>query len=547
VLCGAAFLLFLLPQWSGGIDQLRTTLRGRWFLWLAAAQGLLLAVSTLFSTQALVSFAGTTWRRFGMAEQLAVLVIACCIAACSVSKPDSIRSLWRAVVACGGVASLYGISQYFGFDPFLERRLYAIDYLGGIVRPPATMGHAIYFAAYLAPVGLIAAWQAAEENSRGWRLLHAAVAVVAPLAILLSGSRGALLGLAGGALVLIRFKRPSRKLAAVGVGAVLAVAALVAFSQAGVSLRHRIAQWREDPGSVRVSVWRESPVLIEKAPWFGSGPETFAAAFRAVESAALSRAYPDFINETPHNAFIDAACSEGLPGALILAGVFVVGLSGMDLSRNGSPGLRAAMTAMLICSLFASLTLVSEMYLWGIAGLLAAEDTVKRAARDAWAWKNAAAALGIPAGVAFIAVAFLLGVQDAAYADLGRAADANDLPGARRALTRATSFGVGLPGYELWSSQQMARLKAWDEARDAAALAESRGEDPFSAAYQASILQIVNGDAARAEAKAGEAIRLAPTWYKPHLLRAQILQAMGRNAEAAQEARDSMDFGWKGK
>ena len=409
------------------------------------------------------------------------------------------------------------------------------------------MGHAIYFAAYLAPVGLIAAWQAAEEKSRGWRLLHATVAVVAPLAILLSGSRGALLGLAGGALVLIRFKRPSRKLAAVGVGAVLAVAALMAFSQAGVSLRHRVAQWREDPGSVRVSVWRESPVLIEKAPWFGSGPETFAAAFRAVESAALSRAYPDFINETPHNAFIDAACSEGLPGVLILAAVFALGLSGMGLNRNGSPGLRAAMTAMLICSLFASLTLVSEMYLWGIADLLAAEDPVKRGACSARAWKNAAAALGISAGVAFIAVAILLGVQDAAYADLGRAADANDLPGARVAFMRATSFGVGLPGYELWSSQQMARLKAWDEARDAAALAESRGEDPFSAAYQASILQIVNGDAARAEAKASEAIRLAPNWYKPHLMRAQILQAMGRNAEAAQEARDGLNLGWKGK
>ena len=126
ILCGAAFLLFLLPQWSGGIGQLRTTVRGRWFLWLAAAQGLLLLISTLFSTQVLVSFAGTTWRRFGMVEQLAVLVIACCIAACSVSRGDSIRSLWRAVAACGGVTSLYGISQYFGFDPFLERRLYAI-------------------------------------------------------------------------------------------------------------------------------------------------------------------------------------------------------------------------------------------------------------------------------------------------------------------------------------------------------------------------------------------------------------------------------------
>ncbi len=108
-------------------------------------------------------------------------------------------------------------------------------------------------------------------------------------------------------------------------------------------------------------------------------------------------------------------------------------------------------------------------------------------------------------------------------------------------------LGVRMPGYDLWGSQQMARLMAWNEARDADALAERRGEDPFSAAYQASILQIVNGDVAQAEANASEAIRLAPNWYKPHLLRAQILQAMGRNAEAVQEARESMNLGWKGK
>jgi len=144
-------------------------------------------------------------------------------------------------------------------------------------------------------------------------------------------------------------------------------------------------------------------------------------------------------------------------------------------------------------------------------------------------------------------VALLLGVQDAAYADFGRAVDAKDLTGARLALKRASSFGTGMPGYELWSSQQMSKLAAWNDARAAAAPAEARGEDRFSAVYQSSILDIVNNDAARAESKATQAIELAPNWYKPHLLRAQLLQAMGRNTEAAREARESLDLGWKGK
>ena len=544
LLCGAALLLFLLPQWSGGIGQLRTTRHGRWFLWLVAAQALVLVVSTLFSTQPLVSFAGTTWRRFGMVEQLAVLVIACCIASLATSGPASVRSLWRAVVVCGGLASVYAISQYFGFDPFLERRLYTIDYLGGIVRPPATMGHAIYFSAYLAPVALIAAWQASEETSPAWRLLHSAVAALAALAILLSGSRGALLGLVGGGLVLLAYKHPSRRFGVAGVAAVAVVGSIVAFSPVGANLRHRIAQWREDPGSARLGVWRESPALIAKSPLLGSGPETFAAAFRSVESAALYRAYPDFINETPHNVFIDAACSEGLPGALILLAVFALGLGG-----KGPPGLRAAMAAMFICGLFASFSLVTGMYLWGIAGVWVAAETpaIRVSRKSVHNHAKTLLSIAIPAGAAFIAVALLLGVQDAAYADLGKAAAENDLPAAKQALARATAFGVGMPGYELWSSQQMSKLKAWGDAGSAAALAESRGEDPVDAAYQMSILDIVNNDAAGAVAKAGEAIRLAPNWYKAHLLRAQILQATGKNQEAAEEARASMNLGWKGK
>ena len=179
LLIGAAFLLFLLPQWWGGIEKLQSTQRGRWFVWLVVAQAVLLALSTLFSEQPLLSFAGTTWRRFGMVEQIAGLVVACAIAALAAATPESTSALWRLCVVCGGIASIYGISQYFGFDPLLDRRLYSIDYLGGITRPPATMGHAIYYSAYLVPIALIAAWQAGAVNgerfmrrsrrSRRWR------------------------------------------------------------------------------------------------------------------------------------------------------------------------------------------------------------------------------------------------------------------------------------------------------------------------------------------------------------------------------------------
>lgn len=555
LLLGAAFALCLLPQWLDGLRQLRATQPGRWFLRLLFAQALLLIVSTVFSTQPLLSFAGTSWRRFGMAEQLAILALACALASCSAMRQDFTPALWRAVVLCGGLASIYGISQYLGRDPFLDRRLYTIDYLGAVLRPPATMGHAIYFSAYLVPVALLAAWRAGVDEFRLWRSAHALVAALAPLAILLSGSRGALLGLAVGWAVLIALRRPSRTLLAACALAALAAAAAVAFLPAGANLRHRMAQWREDPGSARLAVWRDSPALIAQAPLLGSGPDTFATAFRAVESAQLSRAYPDFYLETPHNAFIDAACSQGVSGPCILLCVFAFGFSPFGLQRDARSGLRAAMAGMFVCALFDSFSLVSALYLWGIAGILAACEPPSPAApksaspapTPAARIPVAMATFGILSGAVLVTAAILLSVQDAAYADLGRKVDAGDLPGARQALRRATSFGIGLPGYELWSSRQMSRLAAWSDAKTAAALAVARGEDRLGAAFQSSVLELATGDAPRAEALARDAIALAPNWYKPHLLRAQILQAMGRNQEAEQEARTSLNLGWKGR
>ncbi len=549
ILCGAAMLLFLLPQWPGW-SRLWRTPRGKWFLGLAMAQALSLAISTAFSIQPAVSLVGTTWRRFGLVAQLAILTIAIACASLALSIPHWNRWLYRAIVICGGITAIYGISQYFGFDPFLDRKLYAIDYLGGLVRTPSTMGHAIYFAAYLAPVTLIAAWCAGIDPSRAWRRISMAGAVLTALAIFLSGTRGSLIALACGGIVLAVLTKSRMKMFAAGAGLVLLMAAAVTISPAGADLRHRMAQWWEDPGSARLGVWRDVPALIAEYPVFGAGPDTFATAFRAIESVKLSRAYPDFIHETPHNAFIDAACGQGLPGALILAGVFIVALK-----SKGSPGLRAALAAMLVGSMFASLTLVTSMYLWTLAGLLAVGDSPS--ARDG----ALAQRLRVPAalvGGAFIVFAILLTVQDAAYARLRDAVAAKDMTGAMQSYETATSFISGLPGYELWSSQQWATLgralgngpdgaEAWRKAGDAAQLAERRGEDRFSAAYQSAILAVAAADLAGAEVKTRKAILLAPNWYKPHLLRAQILQAMKRNEDAEQEARNSLNLGWKGR
>ncbi len=573
----AAAILVLMEKWAGSLPLLWSQPAGRAFLVLLLAQVASLAVSTLFSSQIPLSVGGTVWRRFGLLGQTATLVIAVAIVALAASTAAWFRILFRSIAIAGGLAAAYGVLQYFNFDPFLERRLYAIDYFGGIARPPSTMGHALYFSAYLVPVLFIAVASAIDEIDRRWKRIHAIVAVLTAAAIVLSATRSAMLAAIAGGVYFVWRTMGSRlrdgqtqklrvKLFAIPAAAAVAIL-LFALSPAGANLLGRVRQWRSDPGGPRLQMWKECPGLIALHPLFGEGPEVFAGEFRKVQSADLSRQYPDFYNETPHNALLDAACAQGIPGALILIGVFALPwLRRENRAFSADPitsGLNAAMLGIFVSSMFASLTLVTSLYLWTVAGLSVAWNVGSAKAKDRVA---TSALMGrvvrvatIVLGAVILAGGVMLGLEDAAWARLGAAVEARNFPAAREAYNRAISVGFRMPGYELWGSRELSLLgktlgdsgnqvesaSAWKMAGASAAIAEADGEERSSAAYQASVLAVASSDVTRAEAEAREAIRLAPNWYKGHLLLSQILGFMGRNEEAGREAEVSAKLGWR--
>lgn len=543
ILCAAAILLFLLPRWAGAWPALRAHRRGRYFLALAAAEIVSLILSTMFSGQPALSFAGTVWRRFGAVEQIAIVLLAVAAASVAARNPRWPVSLFRAISVTAGLASIYGIAQYFGIDPFLDPALYTIQVFGGIIRPPATMGHAIYFAAWLVPVALVAASLARTEADLRWRRVHVAAATVGTLAIVLSGSRGAILALLAGGIVLIAGRR-RRETKVYGRGMMLfaavaiAAATILAITPAGANLRHRLIQWRQDPGGPRLFLWSESPTLFLKHPLLGVGPETFAVEFRKIESVAMSRAYPDFYHETPHNALIDAADAQGLPGLLILISLFGLGFA------VANRGLRAALAGILVACLFASFTLVEAMYLWIFLAIAIAAETPPTAATKPLP-KLALLPAAI-AGAAFLFISLVLAVPDAADLRVSTGVPNNDFTAATDAFRVSMSWSFGLPGYDLYLSREMALLararngtpdaaQAWTLAATAANAAEQHSEERFSAAFQASVLALASSDLPRAEQESRKAIALAPNWYKPHLLLAQLLQAAGKPADAAAE------------
>jgi hypothetical protein len=360
----------------------------------------------------------------------------------------------------------------------------------------------------------------------------------------------------GGAVVLVLRSPGSavlgRRVALVG-GTLIAVGTLFAVSPAGENFRHRLYQWKQDLGGPRTGVWLDSLALFRRHPWLGTGPETFAGEFRKIESVTLSRAYPDFYHETPHDVFLDAATGQGIPGLLILAGVFWVGWTGRARPGGTPAGLEAALAAIFVCSLFASFSLVEFICLWTISGISAALR--RTGAVDAGA--SSAGGAQIPAtllGGALIVLAVVLAIPDQADAQLQDAVDDKNPVAAAEALDRANRWSFGLPGYELWQSREMATLgrslgnsaqaaAAWHKAIEASAAAETRGEERFSAELQSSILAITTGDLNRAELKARDASALAPNWYKPHLLLGQILQAEGRTQEGISEQQLALNLG----
>src|SRR5579885_2944839 len=123
---------------------------GSLFLKLIAAQAAAAAIATIFSIDPAISWFGAAWRKEGLPVELAVLTFAAAIYIWLSAAPERLRPFLRVTVYGVLPAAIYGIAQYFGIDPLLASSGYRTgEGQFAIVRPPSTLGHADYFAAFL--------------------------------------------------------------------------------------------------------------------------------------------------------------------------------------------------------------------------------------------------------------------------------------------------------------------------------------------------------------------------------------------------------------
>ena len=520
-----------------------------------------LAASTAFSSQRGISLFGSNWRRFGMVTQAAVLLFAWLVERECARRPDRVRMVLRVVTVAGIVTAAYGIFQYAGWDPWLPSAAYHIgEGVWTIVRPPGTLGYASYFATWLLFVIFLGLAEHSMEESLAWRRVALAAVALAAIAMVLTGTRAAVLGfVAGGAtFALWRGVRPTRRqlsaLFAAGVLALVAVAALY-YSPPGRQLRSRTRWFAEDPwGGARLTLWRDTLAMSSHRLGAGYGPEVFTAEFPHFESAALARAYPDFSHESPHNIFLDALVSQGIPGLALL---IVLCIDGFRRAwRLRAAGFAAALTAGIVSQQFTAFIMPTALLFFTVLALLGAWDRppgLSGPCAESLILRASRAALLISAAVALLFLAVRFTWADHALALAQRALDKGDLGAAASQFRKYQRYRLPGAGADLWYSRVTLNLalKSKDPVRRIAAILQSEAaglsatrtsEDPFDAWYNLAVVSGLNNNGARAEQCLRAAITAHPNWFKPHWALSQVLHVEGRTEEAQAEAAIAADL-----
>ena len=526
--------------------------RGKLVMACIVAWSAVIVITTVTARSPDLAWAGSTWRGFGALIQLSILVVSIAAAAEAYRNPSFVLMFCRALCVSGIVAAIYGILQYAGVDPLLSGAGYhAGEGPFRIVRPPSTLGHADYFAAFLL-------WPAFAGFCVRGRI--GLIAVLSSSAgIIVSGSRGALLGLIVGVVCWIALTRPRPRVVAYSGAAAIALCAIFAVSPAGTQLQARLHWIGEEPsGGARLLLWRDTLAMVRDSPLLGYGRENFVAEFPKYQSVDLSRAYPDFYHESPHNLLLDELASDGVPGLIALGSLIALAaLRGFRRATMGSistAALLAGLAASVIAHQFIVLTPPTAFCIFAVVAMLAVERSESEPLAGRSPFRPAlrmATPIMAAWAIAFLAfTAFRIGFRDYALENVRRDLDSGHAVAAAGLYER---LAYRPPSAELYMSRRFAVAaknaptaisKVWlvYAANRAAERSTLGSEQRPNAWYNVAAFAATSNDVGRTEAALKQAIRYSPNWYKPHWAMARLMHATGHEAEAGAEARRALEL-----
>jgi O-antigen ligase len=287
------------------------------------------AVSTVTSISPRTSWQGGERTHAGLGTVLAFTTLFCASRALCRTASEA-RELLASAVLGSGAAAVYALLQTSHLDPIGWT---ASATYQGAVRPFGSLGHPNFLAAFLVmtlPLTAYFVLQATKQRYWGALVVLGLVGVTSLLAVVLSLSRGAWLGLVCAALVPLAYwlfhGRRRRQIAVVsllllsGVGLALA---LVAWGNSGRldGLVTRVRQVR-NLGAYPY-IWKAGVCIFRNHPIVGRGLDTFRLAFSRERTPGYWQVEWGATPYQAHSEFIQVLASQGLLGAVALLAMLV--------------------------------------------------------------------------------------------------------------------------------------------------------------------------------------------------------------------------------
>ena len=200
LLAGSAILipLLILAQSKSASHKLKTR-----HVLLVCLYLVVISISTALGTAPLASLFGSAENQMGLITRLCFLVCFFAVIVGTGASEARYQKALRAVSLTGLFVAAYAFAQFFGRDLFQSPEQYTFNSAAGQIRRVAsTLGHANYLGNFLLYTTPLSAGLALVSRG-GARSLALISALLSVAAVVMSGTRGAWVGLAVGAIAFL--------------------------------------------------------------------------------------------------------------------------------------------------------------------------------------------------------------------------------------------------------------------------------------------------------------------------------------------------------
>ena len=330
--------------------------------WILAAFTLCVFVMAIADAQGVAPFK-SFWSNYErmdgwitLAHTLAYLVVASSV----IASEKMWRFLWQVNLAVSVFLSVDGLLQVVGVTALGQGGAAGLG-----ARVDATFGNPIYLAVYmLFNVGIAALlwvqmWQVRSAGKRLWpSVMYGAIISLDTLVLFLTGTRGTMFGLMGGALLallLIAFFQGSKKLRTIAITSLIAViilGAAIKFEKdshfvKSIGFLDRLAQTTLSGGTVETRflnmgiAWQG----VKERPILGWGQENYAIVFDRYFDPRMYHAEPWY--DRTHDLIFDWLVTGGFVGLFAYLSILIAALWAIWMRGVFSIPERAILTGLL--------------------------------------------------------------------------------------------------------------------------------------------------------------------------------------------------------